>query len=203
MLKTMFKNQYKYKHEVISGEYQLTNIEAKNSEIKKYNELLIQKNELIAKIDSLETKMIITKSAFNSDGNFNPTFIKLYRELLLSLQSMDESTPKGKEVSIEFKTIPALEKLKVELENVESQLAEFEIVDQANETQEQKPKVETLDSLFTTESGNRNIEFYDILYKRYAKEIKQGIEDNFTERNNDGSEVVLTETERMSSFMDI
>jgi hypothetical protein len=58
-----------------------------------------------------------------------------------------------------------------------------------------------LDSLFTTESGNRNIEFYDILYKRYAKEIKQGIEDNFTVIKPDGSKKVLTEKERMDNFL--
>jgi hypothetical protein len=133
----------------------------------------------------------------------NATFIRQYRESKKVLENVNEPIKVGKRVNLTSENTNALERLKSELGNVESQLEEFEIVDQVNESQDQKPKEETLDSLFTSESGNRNIEFYDILYKRYAKEIKQGIEDNFTETLEDGTKEILSNDKRMEEFVDI
>jgi hypothetical protein len=182
-------------------EANLANIEIKNPEIKRHGELTSQKTELAEKIKSIETYLNSTESAFNPDGSINATFIRQYRESKEALENVNEPIKEGKRINLSSENTSALEKLKVELGNVEAQLAEFEISDKLTKNQEQSPKEETLDNLFSSESGNRNIEFYDILYKRYAKEIKQGIEDNFTVINPDGSKIVLTEKERMDSFL--
>jgi hypothetical protein len=128
---------YSFYIEQVKAQFEanLANIETKYPEIKRHGELTSQKTELAEKIKSIETTLSSTESAFNPDGSINATFIRQYRESKKTLESVNEPIQAGKRINLTSENTKALERLKVDLGNVESQLAEFEIVDQVNATQ--------------------------------------------------------------------
>jgi hypothetical protein len=187
-------------------ETNLASFEKKYEGVKKYLELDFQKSQIESKIIAIQDTLNSLESATDQKGI--SAFIKRYRESQKFMDGLNETVLDGKEVTFESQQVKALEKLKDELGNIDALLAEFGVVENkdkivinSNETKVQTPKEDTLASLFSNKSRNKNDEFYRILYKRYSKVINKSIEENFSIANNNGELETMTNETKLNRFI--